>query len=53
LESTNPYLPKLYVCGIWTRIGAKETGKTWSLVRLLKHYEDSPIIDKKKEENMK
>ncbi len=25
----------------------KGTGKTWSLVRLLKHYEDSPIIDKK------
>ena len=45
LESTNPYLPKLYMCGIW--IGAKGTGKTWSLVRLLKHYEDSPIIDKK------
>ena len=33
------------MCGIW--IGAKGTGKTWSLVRLLKHYEDSPIIDKK------
>ena len=45
LESTNPYLPKLYMCGIW--IGAKGTGKTWSLVRLLKHYEESPIIDKK------
>jgi hypothetical protein len=45
IESTNPYLPKLYNCGIW--IGAKGTGKTWSLVRLLKHYEDSPIVDKK------
>jgi hypothetical protein len=45
LESTNPYLSKLYKCGIW--IGAKGTGKTWSLVRLLKHYEDSAIIDKK------
>jgi len=47
IESTNPYLPKLYNCGIW--IGAKGTGKTWSLVRLLKHYEDSPIVDKKRQ----
>ena len=45
VESTNPYLPKLYMCGIW--IGAKGTGKTWSLVKLLKHYEESSIIDKK------
>jgi hypothetical protein len=45
VESTNPYLPKLFNCGMW--IGAKGTGKTWSLVRLLRHYEDSPIVDKK------
>jgi hypothetical protein len=37
VESNNPYLPKLYMCGIW--IGAKGTGKIWSLVELLKHYE--------------
>ncbi len=45
VESDNPYLPKLYMCGIW--VGAKGTGKTWSLVRLLKHYENSNILDKK------
>ena len=45
VESDNPYLPKLYMCGIW--VGAKGTGKTWSLVRLLKHYESSNILDKK------
>jgi hypothetical protein len=33
------------VCGIW--IGAKGTGKAWSLVKLLKHYEESSITDKK------
>ena len=33
------------MCGIW--VGAKGTGKTWSLVRLLKHYETSNILDKK------
>jgi len=31
VESDNPYLPKLYMCGIW--VGAKGTGKSWSLVR--------------------
>ena len=46
VESTNPYLPKLFNCGMW--IGSKGTGKTWSLVRLLRHYEDSPIVDKKR-----
>ena len=45
VESDNPYLPKLYFCGIW--VGAKGTGKTWSLTRLLKHYEASNILDKK------
>ena len=44
VESTNPYLPKLYV---WYIDWAKGTGKTWSLVTLFKHYEESPIIDKK------
>ena len=45
VESTNPYLPKMYFCGMW--IGAKGTGKTYSLVSLLKHYEKSQILDKK------
>ena len=45
VESTNPYLPKMYFCGMW--IGAKSSGKTWSLVSLLKHYERSSIVDKK------
>ena len=45
VESSNPYLPKLYFCGMW--IGSKGSGKTWSLVSLLKHYERSSILDKK------
>ena len=45
VESTNAYLPKMYFCGMW--IGAKGTGKTYSLVSLLKHYERSQILDKK------
>ena len=40
-------LPELYNCGIW--IGAKGTGRTWSLVHLLRHYEESSIVDKKVE----
>ena len=45
VESTNPYLPKMYFCCMW--IGAKGTGKTYNLVSLLKHYEKSQILDKK------
>jgi len=45
VESNNAYLPKMYFCGMW--IGAKGTGKTYSLVSLLKHYERSQILDKK------
>ena len=45
VESTNPYLPKLYMCDMF--IGAKGTGKTFSLVSLLRHYERASIIDKK------
>ena len=45
VESINPYLPKLYFCAMF--IGAKGTGKTWSLVSLLRHYERSSIVDKK------
>ena len=46
VESTNPYLPKLYMCDMF--IGAKGTGKTFSLVSLLRHYERASIIDKKR-----
>lgn len=45
VESSNPYLPKLYFCSMF--IGSKGSGKTWSLVSLLKHYEKSTILDKK------
>ena len=45
VESTNPYLPKIYFYGMW--IGAKGTGKTCNLVSLLKHYENSQILDRK------
>ena len=45
VESTNVYLPKLYMCSMF--IGSKGSGKTWSLVSLLKHYERSAILDKK------
>ena len=45
VESSNAYLPKLYMCSMF--IGAKGTGKTYSLVSLLKHYEKSTLLDKK------
>ena len=45
VESSNPYLPKLYFCSMF--IGSKGSGKTWSLVSLLKHYEKTTILDKK------
>ena len=45
VESSNCYLPKLYMCSMF--IGSKGSGKTWSLVSLLKHYEKSAILDKK------
>ena len=45
VESSNPYLPKLYFCAMF--IGSKGSGKTYSLVSLLKHYEKSSILDKK------
>ena len=45
VESSNVYLPKLYMCSMF--IGSKGSGKTWSLVSLLKHYERSAILDKK------
>ena len=45
VESNNPYLPKLYMCSMF--IGSKGSGKTYSLVSLLKHYEKSNLLDKK------
>ena len=45
VESNNPYLPKLYMCSMF--IGSKGSGKTYSLVSLLKHYEKSSLLDKK------
>ena len=45
VEISNPYLPKLYFCSMF--IGSKGSGKTWSLVSLLKHYEKTTILDKK------
>ena len=45
IESNNPYLPKLYMCSMF--IGSKGSGKTYSLVSLLKHYEKSSLLDKK------
>ena len=45
VESNNPYLPKMYFCSMF--IGSKGSGKTFSLVSLLKHYEKSSILDKK------
>ena len=45
VESNNPYLPKLYTCAMF--IGSKGSGKTYSLVSLLRHYEKSSILDKK------
>ena len=45
VESSNAYLPKLYMCSMF--IGSKGSGKTWSLVSLLKHYEKSNLLDKK------
>ena len=45
VESNNPYLPKLYMCSMF--IGSKGSGKTYSLVSLLRHYEKSSILDKK------
>ena len=45
VESTNPYLPKLYFCGMW--IASKGMGKTYSLCELLRYYEKSSIVDKK------
>ena len=42
VESSNVYLPKLYMCSMF--IGSKGSGKTWSLVSLLKHYERSAIL---------
>ena len=45
VESNNPYLPKLYMCAMF--IGSKGSGKTNSLVSLLRHYEKSSILDKK------
>ncbi len=43
--SNNPSLPKLYMCAMF--IGVKGSGKTYSLVSLLKHYEKSSLLDKK------
>ncbi len=45
VESWNAYLPKLFLCSMF--IGSKGSGKPWSLVSLLKHYEKSTILDKK------
>ena len=45
VESNNPYLTKLYMCSMF--IGSKGSGKTYSLVSLLKHYEKSSLLDKK------
>ena len=42
-QSTNPDLPPLFFTSLF--IGAKGTGKTYSLVKLVKFYENSPIID--------
>ena len=42
-QSSNRFLPALYFTSMF--IGSKGTGKTYSLVRLLKYYEDSAIID--------
>ena len=47
VESNNPYLPKSYICAMF--IGSKGSGKTYSLVSLLRHYEKSSILDKKRE----
>ena len=45
VESNNPYLPKLYMCAMF--IGSKGSGKPFSWVSLLRHYEKSSILDKK------
>lgn len=45
-QSVNKELPPLFFTGIW--IGSKGTGKTYSLVKLLKNYEQYPIFDHNK-----
>lgn len=42
-QSSNPDLPPLFFTSLF--IGAKGTGKSYSLVKLLKFYENSDIID--------
>jgi Ni2+-binding GTPase involved in maturation of urease and hydrogenase len=42
VESSNAYLPKLFMCSMF--IGSKGSGKTYSLVSLLKHYEKSFFV---------
>ena len=45
-QSINKQLPPLFFTGIW--IGSKGTGKTYSIVKLLKNYEQYPIFDNEK-----
>ncbi len=42
-KSTNPELTFLYYTALF--IGAKNSGKTYGLVKLIKNYENSPIKD--------
>ena len=42
-KSTNPDLTSLYFTSLF--IGAKNSGKTYGLVKLIKNYENSPIKD--------
>ena len=42
-KSTNPDLTSLYFTALF--IGAKNSGKTYGLVKLIKNYESSPIKD--------
>jgi len=44
-QSINKSLPPLFFNGIW--IGSKGTGKTYSIVKLIKNYEKYPIYDDK------
>ena len=42
-QSTNPDLPPLYFTSLF--VGGKGTGKSYSVCKLIKFYENSPIVD--------
>ena len=46
----NPELPRCYALSLW--IAGRNSGKTWSIAKLIKMYQDSGIRDTKTGENL-